>query len=175
MIVNVRSGTAAMISVEFPGSVADITILRDHAAEVNAMLGESTLLADKGYSGDSLVPNLVVVEDETDQHVVQQRAVVERFFGRLKNSFVVFSQKWTLSFSSFSWFFDLACGLTNLLILTAPLNHDDWVFNNHLLLLWQNETEEIETKRRTKEKRKRERRTLEREELILSSLLSRPD
>ena len=153
MVVNVRSGTAAMISDAYPGSVADITVLRNHAAEVNAMLGESTLIADKGYRGDCLVPGLVVVDDDAGMRVRQQRALVERFFGRLKNSFVVFSQKWALGFACFSSFFDMACGLTNLLILVHPLNYDDWVFNNNLLL-WELEVQESENKKREKEERK---------------------
>ena len=136
MAVNVRSGTAAMISDTYPGSVADITVLRNNAAEVNAMLGESTLIADKGYRRGCLVPGWALVEDDAGMRVRQQRVLVELFFGQLKNGFVVFSRKWTLGFACFSSFFDTACGLTNLLILVHPLNYDDWVFNNNLLLLW---------------------------------------
>ena len=175
VIVNVRSGTAAMISDAYQGSAADITILKNHAAQVNVMLGESTLLADKGYRGDCLVPGLVVADDEAGLLVRQQRALVERFFGRLKNSFVVFSQKWTLGITSFSSFCDTACGLTNLLILVHPLNYDDWVFNNNLLMLWEREVQENERMKRTREERERERRLLEREELIVASLLTRTE
>ena len=135
-----------MISDTYPGSVADITVLRNHAAEVNAMLGESTLIADKGYRGDCLLPDLAVVEDDACKRVRQQRALVERFFGRLKNSFVVFSQKWTLGFACFSSVSDTACGLTNPLILVHHLNYDDWVFNNNLLLLRKIEDNKMRTR-----------------------------
>ena len=172
VIVNVRSGTAAMISDEHPGSVSDITVLRRHAREVNRMLGQSSMLADKGYRGDTLVPNVIVVGDHLDEHICAYRLIVERFFGRLKNTFIVFSQRWTMDVSSFSDFFDVACGLTNLLILVEPLNHDDFVFNNNILLMWLNEIEENEENRRVKEAARRERRRLERDELILVHLLA---
>ena len=164
-----------MISDAYPGSAADITILKNHAAQVNVMLGESTLLADKGYRGDCLVHDLVVADDEAGLLVRQQRALVERIFGRLKNSFVVFSQKWAQGIACFSSFFDTACGLTNLLILVHPLNYDDWVFNNNLLMLWEREVQENERMKRTREEQKRERRQLEREELIIASLLTRTE
>ena len=61
VIVNVRSGTAAMISKAHPGSVADIEVLKRHSQQVNQMLGRTTVLADKGYRGDPGVPNLRVV------------------------------------------------------------------------------------------------------------------
>ena len=169
--MNVRSGTAAMISQEHPVSVSDITVLRRHAQEVNRLLGHSSMLADKGYRGDCLVPNIIVVGEHLDEHLCAYRLVVERFFGRLKNTFIVFSQRWALDIDRFSEFFDVACGLTNLLILVEPLNHNDWVFNNNILLLWLNEMEDSEEGRKRKEAGRRERRRLEREELILAHLL----
>lgn len=171
VIVNVRSGTAAMISKEYPGSVSDITVLRLHAPEVNRMLGQSSMLADKGYRGDTFVPNVVVVGDHLDPHICAYRLIVERFFGRLKNTFIVFSQRWTLDNCTFSDYFDVACGLTNLLILVEPLNHDDWVFNNNILVLWINQMEVNAENRKKKEEERRERRRLEREDLILAHLL----
>ena len=51
VIVNIRSGTAAMISAEHTGSVPDIEILKQHPEEVNRMIGVTRLLADKGYRG----------------------------------------------------------------------------------------------------------------------------
>ena len=134
------------------------------------MLGQSSMLADKGYRGDTLVPNTIVVGDHLDQRICAYRLVVERFFGRLKNTFIVFSRRWTLDIDSFSDFFDVACGLTNLTILVDPLNHGDWVFNNNILLMWVNEIQENEENRRMKEAARRERRRLEREELILNIL-----
>ena len=94
VVVNIRSGRAAMVSAEYPGSVPDLEVLRRHSNEVNAMLGETRMLADKGYRGDTGVPNCVVVSSAVEK---RQRLMVERFFGRLKNYFIVFSRIWDLS------------------------------------------------------------------------------
>ena len=94
VVVNIRSGRAAMVSAEYPGSVPDLEVLRRHTNEVNAMLGETRMLADKGYRGDTGVPNCVVVSSAVEK---RQRLMVERFFGRLKNYFIVFSRIWDLS------------------------------------------------------------------------------
>ena len=96
VIVNVRSGTAAMISNEYPGSRADIEVLRRHAEEVNRMLGPTKMLADKGYIGDTHVPNCTVVNNHNEAER-RARVIVERFFGRLKGTFIVFSRIWELS------------------------------------------------------------------------------
>ena len=160
-----------MISEEYPGSVADIEVLRRHAAEVNEMLGETRMLADKGYRGDSGVPNLQVVSG-MDVAETRQRLVVERYFGRLKNYFVVFARRWELSPRCFSRFFDLSCALTNLTILVSPLNAEDWIFNNNLLQRWERQNiERAERARRRREARKF-RRVEEREALILSIIQS---
>ena len=132
VIVNIRSGTAAMISEAHPGSIPDIEVLRRHSTEVNAMIGASRMLADQGYRGDTCVPNCKVV---SRGNAIEQRAriIVERFFGRLKNVFFVFSGVWELSPRSFDSFFDIACALTNIMLLTSPLNYDDWEFNEGIL------------------------------------------
>ena len=172
VIVNVRSGTAAMVSAEYPGSVADIEVLRRHAADVNRMVGHTTMLADKGYRGDTNVPNCHVVNDAVEAEVVQ-RLVVERFFGRLKSLFMVFSRRWEFTGKYFSTYFNIACALTNLSILVSPLNQDDWEFNNNLLAKW--EREEAERIRASQERteRRRVRRVVEREEMILGFLQRR--
>ena len=69
--------------------------------------------------------------------------------------------------SSFSDFFDAACGLTNLLILAEPLNHGDFIFHNNILLMWVNEIEKNEANWKLKETARRERRRLERDEFNL--------
>ena len=152
-----------MISAEYPGSVPDIEVLRRHSHEVNALLGATRMLADKGYRGDAGVPNCVIVSSEIEK---RQRLMVERFFGRLKNYFFVFSRIWDLSPRCFSTFFDIACALTNLTILVSPLNHDDWVFNRKVLKKW--EREQLEKIKALQEKREhhRTRRIEAREELI---------
>ena len=99
------------------------------------MLGATTVLADKGYRGDTRVANLRVVT-QANEAERNARVIVERFFGRLKNTFIVFSRTWELSWVSFDCFFDVAWALTNVTIIIAPLNFDDWLFNNCLLEKW---------------------------------------
>ena len=160
-----------MISEEYPGSVADIEVLRRHAAEVNEMLGETKMLADKGYRGDCGVPNILVVSG-TNAAETRQRLVVETFFGPLKNYFIVFARRWELSPRCFTGFFDLSCALTNLTILVSPLNAEDRIFNNNLLQRWKRgNIEPIDRARRRREERQR-RRVEEREALILNIIQS---
>ena len=59
--VNVRMGTAALVSKARPSSVHDIVILRNHAASINGLLRGRTIPADlscRGANGD--VSTLVV-------------------------------------------------------------------------------------------------------------------
>ena len=91
VIVNVRSGTAAMISKAVGGSVADLVVLKRHADEVNQMIGATTVLADQGYRGDTRVTNLRVVS-QANEAERSARVIVERFFGRLKNTVIVFAR-----------------------------------------------------------------------------------
>ena len=168
VIVNVRSGTAAMISQAHPGSVTDIEVLRRHSAEVNEMIGASRMLADKGYRGDTCVPNCKVV---SRGNAIEQRArvLVERFFGRLKNVFFVFSGVWELSPRSFDVFFDIACALTNIMLLTSPLNYDDWHFNEAVLRKWAKEVLQKAEHNRDKYQRKKTNRLLY-QDVVLSTI-----
>ena len=143
-----------MISKEHPGSVTDLEVLRRHAEEVNQMLGETHMLADKGYRGNTRVPNCVVVS-ATREVEKRQRLIVERFFGRLKSTFMVFSRCWELSGGCFSTFFNIACALTNLSIMVSPLNQDDWDFNKKLLKKWKRVAiQRVESEREKRERRK---------------------
>ena len=64
--VNIRSGTAALISPEFPGSVHDIMVLRSHVDAINEMLQGRSMLADLGYRGaEHDVPTLIVCGQRT--------------------------------------------------------------------------------------------------------------
>ena len=132
--VNIRSGTAALISREFPGSVHDITILRSHTAAINAMLQGNSMLADLGYHGaEHDVPTLIVCGTE-DTGLRSRRVLVECFFGRLKTLWRIFSKVWTLDEQYFDLFFDIACGLTNMHIVAGhPLQEVDSLFNMGVL------------------------------------------
>ena len=82
--VNVRSGTAALVSKAYPGSVHDITILRDHAQTINNVLGGRAILADLGYRGAQRdVPTIIVCEPN-QRELRAKRVLVECFFDRLK-------------------------------------------------------------------------------------------
>ena len=131
--VNVRSGTAALVSKAYPGSVHDIKILKEHAAEVNDVLGTRSLLADLGYRGAQRdVPTIVVCE-QASRELRSKRVIVECFFGRLKMLWSVFSTTWRLGEDSFDVFFDTACAFTNLDILRRPLRDEDREFNEGVI------------------------------------------
>ena len=132
--MNIHSGTAALISHEFPGSVHDITILRSHTAAINAMLQGNSMLADLGYRGaEHDVPTLIVCGPE-DTGLRSRRVLVECFFGRLKTLWRIFSKVWTLDEQDFDLFFDTACGLTNVHIVAGhPLQEVDSLFNMGVL------------------------------------------
>ena len=101
--VNVRSGTAAMISPSFPGSVHDITILRSHARQLRDILGERALLADLGYRGaERDVPTLVICGPNNDAR--RRRVIIECYFGRLKCLWAIFARKWSFSEDQFDAF-----------------------------------------------------------------------
>ena len=143
-----------MISAEYPGCVPDIEIMKRHPEEVNRMLGVTRVLADKGYRGDPHVPNLVVVS-HTNEAETRARLIVERFFGRLKNSFIVFKRTWELSQMRFSDYFNVACGLTNILITIAPLNFDDWRFNKEVFDRWAEQVSQRAARNKEKYERKK--------------------
>ena len=133
VIVNIRSGTAAVISKAYPGSVHDIILLRDHAAAVNRLLGRRSLLADLGYRGaERDVPNIVVC-GQGQQMLRTRRVIVECYFGRLKLLWSVFATTWKMSEETFDVFFDIACALTNLDVYHRPLRANDQAFNHGVM------------------------------------------
>ena len=155
--VNVRSGTAALISKAYPGSVHDITILRGHADEVNGVLGGRSLLADLGYRGIQRdIPTAVVCDQ--GQRLRAKRVVVDCYFGRLKLLWSVFSTTWKLDQDSFDLFFDLACAFTNIDILHRPLRESDLAFNEGILNTLLMEQEKKQRKQRWANIESRERR-----------------
>ena len=153
VVVNSRTGTAAFVSTGRPGSVHDVTVMRSDSAAINQLVGRSTLLGDKGYrGGESSVPMLFVVEDETRRELRVQRTLVECFFGRLKNKYKAFGRKWFLGVDMFDGFFDCACALTNADILVNPLSVDDQRHNQNILNSWQaEEADRRESRRRRNE------------------------
>ena len=133
MCVNIRSGTAAVVSTSFPGSVHDVVILRSHAEQINNVLQGRSLLADLGFHGTQHdVPTIIVCGDQ-DRALRALRVQVECFFGRLKSLWTIFSTTWTLYEEEFDLFFDIACGLTNVHILLHPLREVDSSFDKGVL------------------------------------------
>ena len=133
--VNVKSGTAALISKAFPGSVHDLTILRDNADVVNEVLGGRRLLADLGYRGAQRDVPIIVVCEQNQRELRAKRVLVECFFGRLKMLLAVFSSTWRLGEECFDVFFDIGCALTNLDVLRRPLRESDKAYNEGVLNL----------------------------------------
>ena len=157
--VNIRSGTAAIVSPAFPGSVHDIQVLRSHAKLINDTLHGASILADLGYRGAERDVPTIVVCGQQDDGLRSRRVLVECFFGRLKNLWRIFSRTWTFDEEQFDLFFNVACGLTNIHILANPLREEDLNFNRGILKIikvkWNKKTEK---KRRANEKYKDNRR-----------------
>ena len=126
--VNVRTGTAALITPAFPGSVHDMSVLRSHAQEVRNVLGGKALLADLGYRGaENDIPTIIVCGEQDELR--SRRVLVECFFGRLKTLFFILSRTWTMKEEFFDTFFNIACAITNLDVLNRPLQAADYDFN----------------------------------------------
>ena len=160
--VNVRSGTAALITPEFTGSTHDIVLLRSHIDEVRRLLGQKTILGDLGYRGvQHELPNLIVCREE-DGALHERRGLVERFFGRLKTLFIVFSTVWTMKEEFFDTFFDIAAALTNIDILNRPLQETDADFNRgvHALVLVDQQNRIVARQRANERYRERRRKRL---------------
>ena len=166
VVVNSRTGTAAFVSTGRPGSVHDVTVMRSDSEAINRLVGRSTLLGDKGYrGGESSVPMLFVVEDETRRELRVQRTLVECFFGRLKNKYKAFGRKWFLGVDMFDGFFDCACALTNADILFNPLSAADQQHSQTILNLWQAEEADRRESRRVRNEAYRRRVDAERSAL----------
>lgn len=164
VVVNARTGTAAFVSRGRPGSVHDITLMRADSEAINGMIGHSTLLGDKGYGGgESCVPFLLVVEDDTRRDLRVQRAVVECYFGRLKNKYKIFGRKWGLGVDCFDDFFDCACAYTNVDVLVNPLTVGDKQHHEDILNLWQRLETERQRRRQARNDAYRIRRTEQRQ------------
>ena len=133
VMVNIRSGTAAVISKAYPGSVHDIIILREHAGSINRLLGRRSLLADLGYRGAERDVPTIIVCGQGQQLLRARRVIVECYFGRLKQLWSVFATTWKMSEDSFNDFFDIACALTNLDIFHRPLRANDQTFNQGVM------------------------------------------
>ena len=132
-MVNIRSGTAAIISKAYPGSVHDIVILREHAGAINNVLGRRSLLATLGYRDEERDVLTIVVCGQGQRRLRAKRVIVECFFGRLKLLWSVFTGTWKMSEDSFDVFFDIACALTNIDVYHRPLRLNDQAFNRGVL------------------------------------------
>ena len=172
VVVNSRTGTAAFVSTGRPGSVHDVTVMRTDSAAINRLVGRATLLGDKGYrGGESSVPHLFVVEDDTRRELRVQRSLVESFFGRLKKKYKAFGRKWVLGVDTFDAFFDCACAMTNVDVLVNPLSADDRQHNQEILNLWQAQEAERQESRRERNDAYRQR--VESERISLADMLWR--
>ena len=96
VMVNIRSGTAAIISKAYPGSVHDKIILREHAGAVNRLLGRRSLLADLGYRGAERDVPTTIVCGQGQRRLSAKRVIVECYFGRLKLLWSVFATTWKI-------------------------------------------------------------------------------
>ena len=67
----------------------------------------------------------------------------------------MFKRTWELSWMRFSDYFNVACGLTNILITIAPLNFDDWRFNKEIFDRWAEQVSQRAARNKEKYERKK--------------------
>lgn len=160
VVVNVNTGTACYVSKSSPGSEHDMLLLKRTAQDLNNMIGDTKLIADKGYKGiQRFVPNGYVAENENER---KKRVMVERFFGRLKTNYSLMINKFRLNHSIFDTMFDICCAIANIDIMIHPLDAEEINYRNYLnniIVLF--EEKRAEKQRRDKEYRRRQRESLD--------------
>lgn len=168
VVIN-RAGLAVHIVSSKPGSIHDLKILKESMPDIDKFLEQfpdhgKKILADKGYVCDELNDRLVTPHKgnmltheqiKFNEQLSKVRIKVENFFGRMKNCFMITSEKYRGDQSKYNDIFCLCAGLVNFQIgvLNKPLNKDDHDFfcRHHALL-------HLETQnRREKEAEKRKR------------------
>ena len=135
-------------------------ILKETADEINEMVGETKILADKGYKGShELVPGIVIPKScAHDDELKRRRVRVERYFGRLKCRFSVLSGKFPLSDDLFDLTFDTCAAIMNVELLRHALKDgDENDERNHLENL---NIAEAERRERVKQKNDKYRRKI---------------
>lgn len=149
VVVNSSTGTAFYLSSGRPGSVHDMVILKDTCSDIKEIIGERSLLADKGYVGGSGYINTLRIpsDSEDDAELKKNRSLIERYFGRLKLRFDILSGVFPLSDDYFDDVFDICCGLLNIELGTMPLTENDGNINS---ILMENIRVEYELKRKKK-------------------------
>ena len=173
VVIN-RAGLAVHIVSSIPGSIHDITILKDSLSGIDEFLTQfphegKKILADKGYvctelSGRLITPfkGRALTHDQIkfNEKLSKTRIKVENFFGRLKNCFLIILEKYREYRSVYGDIFVLCAGLLNFQIgvLNKPLNKNDHdFFCRHIALvhLDSQRRREREAERRKKQKQAR--------------------
>lgn len=162
VIVDIESGRCCYVSKGHPGSHHDMKILKETADEINKMVEDTKILADKGYKGSSeIVPGIVIPSSsDRDDKLRKRRVRVERYFGRLKCKFSVLSGKFPLSDDMFDITFDTCAAILNVELLRHSLKEgDENDEQNHLENL---QIAEAQRRERVKQKNDKYRRKMKR-------------
>ena len=115
------------------GSRADVEILKKTARSIEPLTitstGKCAIMGDKGYITSEQLPFTVITPKrqnmqgfnrEENFRIALARVHVERFFGRLKSTWKILSEKYRRSHSAFDKDFDTLVVLTNRLIVSRP-------------------------------------------------------
>ena len=139
-----RAGMAVHIVSGIPGSVHDVIVLKNSLPEIDDYLSQfpndpHKILADKGYISEDLKERLITPHKGNrltheqmlfNEKLSKVRIKVENYFGRLKNYFMIISEKFRGNRESYDSIFCLCAGLVNFQIkyLNKPLNREDHDF-----------------------------------------------
>ena len=147
VIVSPVQGLCMSCSPGYPGSVHDYTIFSQTLGNIKKMIGSGALLADSAYIGGIKDIPLYISRPYGTPDISSARVIVERFFGRLKVLFRVFTSVWPLDARLCSSFFQLACMLTNFNIQMHPLTVQDEQMNSRYLQMLQIKKTNTESQR----------------------------
>lgn len=98
-------------------------------------MGETKMIADKGYVGGEIhLPNIkVATETKPHKPLRKKRTVVENYFGRLKRKYEVIGGTFPLDESSFDDVFNVSCCLINIELEKHPLKASDRENNKNIM------------------------------------------
>jgi len=125
--VQINTGRLCWFSDPFKGRRHDLTILRRSGILDQLQAGEK-ILGDKAYVGEAslITPfknkpeGLTQEEMNHNQAVNHERAIIERFFGRLKE-FRCLKIDWRHSLEKLNWCFVVCLNITNMKLEENPL------------------------------------------------------
>jgi hypothetical protein len=146
-VITDRQGAAVLVASGVPGAMHDMFLFREHTGELIELIhrhaGEPvTILADKGYIGNSGSPEVALVtphrkpplrvltpeQQQDNAEIGSERVIIENFFGRMRTKFHITSGRWPHKEEFYPIVFEICCALVNFDIRSpggSPLRADD--------------------------------------------------